>query len=202
MRFYILTILIGSILVSCGNEETKGNSILDTGTVKHSGDLDTCACNELDIDSLGMHLKNSSKYTGICYENYPETDIKYIEKNILNGQLHGKITYFDKAGEIILEEIYEGGNKKRSGEVEFITCHCSELAKIETPGNVSPVRYFLDEIPFTGSCEEYYPESKQVYMEVTYENGFVNGFTTYFNKDGSVLLIEKYENGELVKTIH
>jgi hypothetical protein len=202
MRRLFLITLLPALVFSCGENNKSNDEELDTGTVKQSEQLDTCSCSELDIDSTGNHFFKNKLYTGICVENYPNSDSKYIEKNILNGRLHGRIAYYDKSGEIILEEIYEEGNKKRSGNVDIVICACSELEKVETPGNVAPVRYFLDEIPFTGSCEEYYPNTGQLYMQVNYENGLVHGFTTYFNKDGSTLLIEKYDNGEMISVIH
>lgn len=204
MRKTFLIIPISLLFAGCGESEPKQESgNLDSGTVKQSGMLDTCACSDLDIDSSGNHLLKESIFTGICVENYPETNVKYIEKNILNGKLHGKIRYFDKNGEVILEEVYEAGSKKRSGDVESLTCSCSELDKIETPGISSgPVMYVLDDIPFTGTCREYYPESDQVYMEVNYRKGLVHGFTTYYKKDGSTLLIEKYVDGMQTSVVH
>jgi antitoxin component YwqK of YwqJK toxin-antitoxin module len=65
-----------------------------------------------------------------------------------------------------------------------------------------PFRYLLDDIPYTGSCEEYYPDMNQLYMRINYRDGILQGYSSYFNKDGSTLLIQKYENGELISAIN
>jgi antitoxin component YwqK of YwqJK toxin-antitoxin module len=164
--------------------------------------MDTCFCNVLDKDTTGLYLLKAKKYTGMCIENYPETAAKYIEKSLLEGQLHGKIKYFDKLGNVLIEEIYESGKKIRSGEVDIIECDCSELdPKLSSTQGV-PNRYYLDGIPYTGTCHKSYPDVSQKYMEVSYEQGVHHGRTTYFNKDGSIMYTEKYEKGELISTYH
>jgi hypothetical protein len=201
MKYYPFLFLV--TIFSCTENISSEEEVLnDSGTVKQSELEDTCSCNDLDIDSTGNHFLDAEIYTGICVQSYPETDLKYIEKSILNGRLHGKVTYYDKYGEIILEEIYEEGDQKRSGAVDALNCDCSELDKVEIPGSQGAMRYMLDDIPYTGICVKYYPESAQIYMEANYENGLPDGYTTYYNKDGSTLLMEKYDNGVQVKAIH
>lgn len=188
-------------LVGCNNETSKTTpSNSGSGSVMQSALMDTCFCQDLDADSLGIYFMKDKKYTGMCIENYPETATKYIEKSLLEGKLHGKVKYFDKQGNVLIEEIFENGNKKRSGEVDVLVCDCSELTlqSSNTPG--IPKRYYLDGIPYTGTCMENYPDSKQQYMEVSYEQGVLHGRTKYFNKDGTALYSEKYEKGELIST--
>lgn len=197
-------ILIFSVLflASCGGQEEESNNPTDSGTVMQSGDLDTCQCQELDIDTLGNHFKEGSEYTGVCVEYYPNSSEKYIEKNLLSGKMHGKVSYYDREGNLLIEEIYEEGNKKQSGEVDVLNCDCSELAKIESNVPRVPSRFFLDDIPYTGTCEKFYDSTDVLYMESNYKDGFLNGRTIYYNRDGSTILIEKYESGQLISTVH
>ena len=200
MNRFFSCLLAGLLVVSCSSEQ---NEILtDQGSVMQTDDMDTCLCNELAIDSAGIHTKKNELYTGICFENYPNSDKKYIEKSLLKGKPHGKIVYYDQQGAVLFEEIYKEGEKKRSGELEVIECDCSELELVESSLPGVSDRYFLDEMPFTGSCSKYYPESDQIYMDVNYTAGELNGATTYYNKDGSVMYIEKYSMGELMRTVH
>lgn len=187
---------------SCSEEVSSDSDFLDNGKVMESKKLDTCFCTEIDIDSVGTHFYKETPYTGICIQHYPNSTDKYLEKNLLNGLLHGKVIYYGRDGEILIEEIYEGGNKKRSGNVDVLNCDCSELEKIESKMPLVPNRYLLDDIPYTGTCEKLYPDSKQVYMSVSYKNGILDGHSIYYNKDGSTLLIERYENGELVSALN
>lgn len=200
MNKFLSSILIGLFVISCASEENE--IITDTGSVMKTDELDSCLCNELTIDTNGIHSRNNEVYTGICFENYPESDKKYIEKSLLKGLKHGKTVYYDQQGNILFEEIYKDGNKQRSGELEVIECDCSELELVESNLPAVSDRYFLDEIPFTGSCSKYFPETNQIYMDVEYTNGELNGATTYYNKDGSVLYIEKYKMGDLVRTVY
>ncbi|MEX1001287.1 MAG: hypothetical protein WDZ35_04155 [Crocinitomicaceae bacterium] len=194
-------IFIVAFLFACGTEESSEIQT-DSGSLMQSDELNHCFCNELVTDSSGIYSLNDSLYTGVCVEYYPNTEDKYIEKNILSGKIHGKVIYYDRSGEVLFEEIYKEGNKKRSGENEVLNVDCSELEKIEATIPNAPNRYLLDGIPYTGSCEERYPESNQVYMTHHYKNGVLNGRSIYYKRDGSTLYIEKYEMGQLVNTIH
>lgn len=198
MRTYLLPIFL-LLLVSCGDASEKstpeGSSAIAEQTLG-----DTCDCSILQIDSLGNHLLEGKPFTGTCVSYYAGSENKYLEKNILNGLLHGKIEYFDKTGESLLQEFYENGVQKRSGNEENgLTCDCSEL-QIQTVQNTSV--YKLDDVPFTGKCEKYYENSSQLYRESSYKNGLLEGYTVYYNRDGSTILMEKYERGELTSTVH
>ena len=191
------------VILSCSGENGSDESLVnESGKVMQSEFLDTCQCSDLEIDSTENYFKDGEPYTGICLDYYPTTTDKYIEKNLLRGRLHGKVTYFSKDGTVLIEEIYEKGNKKRSGEVDILNCACSELEKEATHIPQVPFRFKLDGIPYTGKCEEYYPESDQVYVSRNYKDGIPDGHTVYYNKDGSTLMIERYENGILVQAIN
>lgn len=204
MRFLTAVLFLSSLLFSCSdsNSGDKKNITNNEGSLKQSEVLDTCFCQDLDIDSTGAHFMHETLYTGICIEYYPETENKYIEKSILSGYLHGKSSFYDKSGNVLVEEIYENGKKKRSGEVMPLTCDCSELIKADEISIDGKTRYLLDDIPYTGTCQKFYPDSSNIYMEINYKNGLLEGRSTYYNKDGSKMYTEKYESGELITTYH
>lgn len=190
-------------VLACGGSDSSGNSSTEsTGKVMQSEFLDTCQCTELEMDSTENYFKEGKLYTGICLDFYPTTTDKYVEKNLLNGRLHGKLTYYSRDGSVLIEEIYENGTKKRSGEVDVLKCACSELEKEATHIPQVPFRFKLDGIPYTGKCEELYPESSQIYVSRNYKDGIPDGHTVYYNRDGSTMIIEKYENGILVQAIN
>ena len=202
MKFLTLSLIFLTLLFACGGDSDKTESTTETGKVMESDFLDTCQCIALVEDSLGNHTKDGETYTGICLDYYPESQDKYIEKNLLNGKIHGKVTYYDRNGEILIEEIYEEGNKVRSGEVDVLTCNCSELKQEETHIPQVPFRYLLDDIPYTGNCIEYYHESDQVYLNSSYKDGVLHGHTVYYKQDGSTLMIENYEKGILMSVVN
>ena len=195
-------IFVGLFLIFSCSSQSENEILTDGGSVMQNDQLDSCACSDLTIDSTGLHKMNDELYTGICFEYYPNSENKYIEKSLLDGKPHGRTVYFDQSGEVLFEEVYKAGDKKRSGDLEVIECDCSELTLVESHLPAVSDRYFLDEMPFTGTCTKYYPESDQIYMEVSYKAGELDGATTYFNKDGSVMFIEKYTMGELMRTVH
>lgn len=197
MRYFIIfTSLL--FLVSCSGEQTSTETT-ENSTSESTLD-NTCDCNTLAIDSLGNHFLNDKPFTGTCISYYDQSDSKYLEKNILNGRLHGKVEYYSRTGEMILQEFYEDGKQKRSGGTDGAsTCDCSELIIQEVQGMSV---YKLDNAPFSGKCQKYYSGESQIYMESSYKNGLLNGYTIYYNRDGSTILMEKYENGELVSAIH
>jgi hypothetical protein len=201
IRTVTVLIFVSFLFDSCDsqNEETVNS---DSGTFKQSEILDTCLCNDLDEDSLGNHLMKEELYTGICVEYYPGTETKYIEKSLLDGKMHGQMILYDKQGEKLAEETYEEGIKKRDGEVEILNCDCSELVQNKTSVPGVGTVFFLDDIPYTGTCNSYYPETDIKYMEINYKSGVPDGRTYYYDKEGSVLYIENYENGELIGTIY
>ena len=201
MKITLFSFFLTLIIYSCSDGQ-KPDIETDGGTVMETKLSDTCECRELITDSTGIHYLNGELYTGVCREYYPETESKYIDKNLLKGELHGEVTYYGKSGKILFQEVYKNGEKKRSGEIDAISCKCSELEKVDSPLKSEGSRFLLDGIPFTGTCESYYPESQQKYMQLDYKNGLQHGRSIYYKKDGSTLYIETYEHGQLVSTIH
>lgn len=197
MRVTLLSGLI-YLLIGCGADSANEASSENSNQAINSGD--TCDCQELIIDSLGTHWLNEKEYTGVCLSYYDQSDLVYLEKNILQGKLHGAVNYYDKNGEILLTEFYENGSQKRSaGSDGSQVCNCNSL-EIQKVQGMSV--YKLEGVPFTGKCEKYYESMSQISMESSYENGLLNGYTIYYQRDGSTILMEKYEMGELVSTIH
>ncbi len=197
-----LFFLIVTFVYSCSN--TQEEDIVEDGTVLSTAQLDSCDCGDLIIDSSGFYIDSAegTVFTGVCTDYYPNSTDKYIEKNILEGQLHGNVVYFDRNGKVLMEEVYQEGNRKRSGKVDFLVCDCTELEKVPNPDPQLPNRFFLDEIPYTGKCEQSYPESAQIYLESSYKDGLLDGTSKYYNHDGSVLYMEQYIKGILVKTFY
>jgi len=198
VSYYFLTF----VLLSCGDNANK-NSTNDGNLNSTNHQTDTCNCSLLNIDSLGTHLLDSSLYTGNCVSYYEGTTNKYIEKNLLKGKLHGKVIYYDKAGELLFEEIFENGKQKRNGALDqTLTCDCNELELLKTNDPIISTIAKLDDIPFTGKCKKFYKDSEQLYMESDYKNGFLEGRIIYYNRDGSTILIEKYFSGQLIGTMN
>lgn len=197
----ITSFVITLIITSCSSEPKEKPNLIEEGEMMTSTVADTCLCDDLTEDSLGIHYKNDTLFTGVCIHNYPNSDLNYMVKSIMSGKLHGNVTYYDREGGVLVEEIYEDGQKKRTGDGAPQECDCTELEAVSSPGERAS-RYFLDGIPFTGRCFEKYADSDQVYMEIKYENGIRQGYTTFFDKDGKTMFMEKYDRGELIKTIY
>jgi len=190
-----------SLAFACSGEKQDGLEFIEQGEMSSVDIQDTCSCDDLMEDESGITVLDTSVYTGVCQLNYPDSDIKYITKDYMNGLLHGEVTYFDRSGKVLVEEIYVNGEKKRSGEGAPHNCDCSELEQKMIVGETQPV-FLLDGMPFTGMCKEKYPNSDQTYIEIHYDNGLRNGFATYFDATGNSMFMEKYEDGVLVKTIN
>jgi len=197
----ILFVILSLVLFTQCNNSKPETDLIQEGTMMISPVQDTCLCDDLSVDSLGVFKQSDSFYTGICILNYPDTDLKYVIKGILNGTLHGTVTYYDKAGNVLVEEVYEDGVKKRTGDGAPLVCDCSELELVSSLGETIK-RSFLDDIPYAGKCQKKYPDMDQVYMEAQYKSGLLDGFTIFYDKQGETMYMEKYENGELIKVIY
>ena len=201
MRIIPFLILYTFLVYSCN--ETESNNLVEDGDVMEVTFSDTCNCVELLKDTIdNIYKKDNKAFTGICIAYYPNSDSKYVEKNILAGQLHGTVVYYGKDGEVLIEEVYENGDAKKTSETELVNCNCDELEQMESHDSNLPTRFSLDDMPFTGTCKSFYPESEQVYMEASYQQGLLEGYTTFYNHDGSILYMEVYALGSLKKTVY
>ena len=199
MRYLIL--IVGVLFLFACSDNKEVNEITD-GDVKREGKMDSCDCADLLIDSTGLHTRNGDPYTGVCTDYYPNSTDRYIDKDLLDGLLHGTVTYYARTGEELMKEMYESGKKKRSGDTDFLVCDCTELEKVPNPDPQLPIRYFLDEIPYTGICQKFYPESTQLYVESNYKSGLLDGASTYYDQQGNVLYIEEYKMGTMINVLH
>jgi hypothetical protein len=198
LRFIPIALIAG--LYACGEQHVDKST---DGSISQTTVADTCNCDMLVTDTTGLHTLSDTAFTGVCLSYYEGSDDKYLEKNLLEGRLHGKVTYFDRTGQILLEEMYENGAQKRTGSPgENMTCNCAELEFVNTHDPNYPTIAKLDDVPFTGRCEEKYPDSEQLSLESNYKKGLLNGYTVYYNRDGSSILMEHYENGMLVSAVN
>ena len=190
-----LLIGFGLVLLSCNSNSHKKETVVEMGSNKEIKSVEICNCDSLLKNEEGLMTLNQQPFTGICELYYPNSSTKYMSQQLLDGEVNGSIFYYDKDGNVILEEEYVKG-KKIGEKDEILHVNCKELVakENEREGKI----YYYSEKPFTGSCEDYYPNSDQVYLVSNYKNGKLNGYTTYFNKDGSVLIMNKYENNNIV----
>ena len=193
---YILSLFLLLPLISC--ESSEDNVSVEMGDNKKFKNLPECNCDSLLIDDRNKLNLSESLFTGTCFLNYPGENQKYIEKQILDGNIHGKITYFDKAGEILIEEIYNNGVLLTDAENKS-RCNCTELTMKEGKNNLK--KNYLNESLFTGTCEDFFPNSDQLYLESNYKNGQLDGFTVYYQKDGSVLMMQEFKDGVMLEGI-
>lgn len=196
MRIFASLLLFGG-LVACSDPDEP---LTSEGTMLSSNAQDTCGCELLVEDEKGVLKKDKNPYTGVCFSNYPGSEDPYIFKNILEGKLHGPVTYYSREGEIYMEETYEYGTRKRSGASGDNKCNCSELKIAGQHEGIS--KFTLDDIPFTGTCTEMYPDSSGIYLESNYKEGLLSGKVTYYDRNSKVLYYEVYEQGYLVNTIY
>lgn len=201
MRVFFIGVFLSVLFWQCAGNTEGEKDLIDQGTVKTGTVSDTCFCDDLLPDSSGVLFRDDAPFTGVCIHNYPATDQKYMVKNVLEGKLHGSVIYYDQQGGLLFEEVYENGEQKRSGESAPLSCDCSELEKTPVPGETQEIST-LDGIPYTGKCLKSYPNSDQLYMEISYDNGVLHGFSIFYDMEGNTMYMEKYEYGELLKVIY
>jgi antitoxin component YwqK of YwqJK toxin-antitoxin module len=78
-------------------------------------------------------------------------------------------------------------------------CNCKDLKMKASSDKLT--KNYLNTILFSGSCEDYYPNSDQIYLEANYKKGLLHGFTIHYTKNGSAILMQKYEEGILIEEI-
>lgn len=197
MNHNLYLIFLTFLSIGCNSVENESTESL--GENRQVESVETCLCDDLKTDVKGLLMKDGHLYTGECVINYKQTDQTYIEKQILNGELNGKIIYYAIDGKVLFEEKYEKGKHQLNLDVENITCNCADLKK-ESRNN--QIVYLYEGQLFRGQCYYNFPGIDQPYIKITYADGLRSGFTWYYNKVGDVLYTEKYEANELVKVIH
>lgn len=196
----LITVLILSLVFLGCTENVQLSESKEEGTFNTSDDLIQCNCDSLAYDLDSNFVYKDKPFTGICYSYYPNTKDRYMEKNFLEGQLHGKVKYFDKEGSILVEEEYVNGVNTKAATEGYSACDCSELELKPAPGIDSKIRY-RNNHPFTGVCYEYYPNSDVLYLKQNIRDGVPHGFTEYFDKEGQILFTEEYDYGNLKRVV-
>lgn len=193
MKNLIFSFSLTLLIMSCKND--KKAPLIEMGSNKEIETLQNCNCDSLTKNEDGTLLLNNKIYTGTCELFYPNSTQKYMVQQILDGQVNGSIFYYDKNGTVILEEEYVKG-KKIGNKDEILMVNCKDL--VSKDNDTGEKIYYYNDKPFTGTCEDYYPESQQTYIVSNYKDGKLNGYTTYFNKDGSTLIMNKYKDNKVV----
>jgi antitoxin component YwqK of YwqJK toxin-antitoxin module len=168
------------------------------GDNKEAVALEECYCDSLTSNTNNELVLNDNVFTGNCIANYPFSDQKYIEKQILNGKIHGKIIYYDKTGAVLIEEMYKNGDLVGNIGDNTNQCTCAEL-RIKKTDSIS--KTYLNDVLFSGHCADYFPDTEQLSLEANYNNGLLNGFTIFYKKNGNSLIIQEYENGKMLSEI-
>lgn len=189
-------IIISILLFSCSQELSKEeieNRIKKRDFTVYK-ELPSCSCNDLE-EIEGLYYREDSLYTGNCFLNYPNLDQKYEIRQLFLGELHGNRIILSPKGDTISRNEYKKGDVFRENVGEE-TCHCDDLEKFERADGVVIHKYFND--PFTGTCQRFYPapNDDKIYLEAAYENGKLHGVTKMFDKNGDVILKEKYVEGK------
>ncbi len=190
--------LISGILISCQSDQSNENQV-ELGESKSAEVVASCQCDELVKSDKDVYLLNGDPYTGNCIILYQNSDKKYIEKQYLEGKMNGEVIYYDQAGNVIYRENYVQGEYKKDLATENIHCNCKVLTK-ETVNNQTKL-YYKGQL-FTGTCSDQYLNSDQDYIKSSYKNGLLDGYKTYYTKDGTILYQEKYQSNTLVTTIY
>lgn len=198
----MVRILIVSLLLvgmySCKSESMSAKDAherLVSGEFDAYSHFSSVPCEELVEDSLGNHYQDDSLFTGVCYTTYPNTGAKLEIRQIFEGRLHGHRFLLAQTGDTISMNLYRHGKLLRESIGRNEVCNCDSLEIVEQEGK--EYRYYFDE-PYTGRCQKFYPESDstQLYIESNFTNGLLSGKTTVYDREGNVILEEKYLDGE------
>lgn len=189
------------LLIIAGCNSSKSSDVeVELGDNKQIDiEILTCNCDSLILSSDSLILQlNDVTFTGVCELNYPGTEQKYIDKQIVEGKIHGNVSYYSKFDDFLYSEVYNDGLLK-SNNGQLKQCSCQEL-KIEKTDSV--IKNYFKETLFTGKCEDYYLDTDQLYLEANYKNGLLSGYTIYYKKDGSTLFMQNYKEGILLDEIY
>ncbi len=195
MKKIVTNLFVILLITSCNSD--SNTTQVELGENKEVDLSALCNCDSLETNDLGSLTLNSEEFSGRCYSNYPNSTEKYIEKEILKGEYHGKVTYFDKQGKLLYSETYNKGESM--GDLENQpNCNCMDIEGRDENG---VKKHYLNNSLYTGMCSDNFPNSDQVYLEANYKDGLLHGYTIYYQKDGTVLMIHNYEHGKIIKEI-
>lgn len=196
-RILMLSLLLIG-LFSCQSESlsTKdAHKRLVSGEFEAYSHFSSVPCKELTEDSLGNYSQDDSLFTGVCYTTYPNTGAKLEIRQIFNGKLHGHRFLLAQTGDTISINLYSHGKLLRESIGRNEICNCDSLEVVEQNG--IKFRYYFDE-PYSGRCQKFYPESDttQLYLESNFTNGLLSGSKRIYDRQGNIILEEKYLDGE------
>tara|TARA_B100000508_G_scaffold55003_2_gene42629 strand:+ start:31686 stop:32288 length:603 start_codon:yes stop_codon:yes gene_type:complete len=196
---YFGFIFIGIILYSCsGNGPLTQEEIAERLSKRDFSvykQLPSCSCDDL-TEKDGLYYKSDSLYTGNCHLNYPNIDAKYEIRQLYKGELYGNRILLSPKGDTLSQNEYKQGDVIREDVGTKEVCNCDELEKIERADGKKIAKYYNE--PFTGICQSFFPapNDDKIYLEAKYEKGVLNGVTKIYDKNGKVILKERYSNGE------
>jgi antitoxin component YwqK of YwqJK toxin-antitoxin module len=188
------------LIVSCSGKDNSPEAIRERllqGEFDAYSHTQRVPCDSLDLDSLGYYRYNDSLFTGVCYENFPNQNVKLRERQIFRGQMHGHHILYTPKGDTISINLYNQGKliRKSMGKSEVV--HCDDLEDGLNSSGEEVKLYFG--APYDGSCNRYFPEpdTAQVYITIPYHQGKVDGEMIVYDKLGNILIKETYKNGEV-----
>lgn len=199
----LLYIFSALFIVSCTEDTVTESAEMPTREKLLNGRFDAyentvhCNCDEIVQDSTNTYFKNDTIFTGVCFNTYPDTDLKMEEKQIFEGKIHGFYRVYSKEGDTLTETLYLNGALNIEKDLTPSTCLCSELeTKSKSNDKDIPLKTY-NGIPYTGTCKEYYPglDSTQIYMEIPYLKGLAEGKMIIYDKDNTPIMMQRFEKG-------
>lgn len=194
--FLAATILLN--LASCElNHETIEQEIR-SGNYEIYKELPRCECGELTENGDGLLMLNESTlFTGTCIRYYPKTDIIMEERQILNGKYYGYFFIYDLDSRLMTKTLYKDGFLLSAKGENAKQCACADLKDYTDSTTGVTYKIFNDEY-FTGTCSNYYEDSI-IALTAEFRAGLNHGELRIYDKDGNLIISEKYDDGELVK---
>lgn len=195
-------LMILAALTACSSDQkpdTKAiNKRLLSGDFEMYNHLERCHCDSLIIDSLNIYFENDSLYTGECFLTYPNSTNFYEIRQLFKGQLHGNRIIFSPKGDTLNQNIYNFGKLIRRSVGENEICHCDSLEEAAKLNGDKIMHYFG--APYNGICQRFFPapDTNKVYLEIPYDSGKIHGEMMIYNRQGKVILKEKYTEGEKI----
>jgi antitoxin component YwqK of YwqJK toxin-antitoxin module len=186
-------LLIFSLFVGCSPTQSPKKSVIErvlAGDYSAYNELPRYSCEVLHEKNERIHTSNDSLFTGICFTNYPNTQLVMQEKQYYKGVLHGFVSVLDKQGDTLTTNFYQFGKLIPNASQHF-QCDCKELSEQKK------VQY-LNGLPYSGTCFSFYKDANQKYMEKHYKNGVLDGFLIVYDRAGEILSSTKYSAGEVV----
>jgi hypothetical protein len=179
------------------NHEQVEKEIL-AGNYDIYSELPRCECGELVENNDGLlTLSESTIFTGTCFRYYPETDKIMEERQILNGRYNGYFFIYDLEGNLMTKTLYKDGFLLSAKGENAKQCACADLKDYED--SITGVKYKIFNTEyFTGTCTNYYEDST-IALTAEFRAGLNHGVLKVFDKNGHLIVSEKYDEGELVE---